>query len=137
MNKKLVVLILVFIFAFVSLYSQGTKKDEQEDKFSTMNVMLTQIIDTPKGVIVEYYAKDEIQYTYIPNKFFEESIAVRVWENDTSISPQANVVFKNGEQFKVKIYMPKNTSSLVYRMKDFLNEKEKEAFNTKELKFTF
>ncbi|HOV13376.1 MAG TPA: hypothetical protein PK771_03740 [Spirochaetota bacterium] len=137
MIKKITILFFILIFSFGYVYSQDAKKDEQKDKFTTMNIMLTQVIDTPKGVILEYYAKDDIQYTYLPDRFFEESMAVRVWENDTTISPQANVVFKNGEQFKVKIYMPKNASSLIYRLKDFLSDKEKEAFKVKELKFVF
>jgi len=86
---------------------------------------------------LEYYAKNEPQYVYLPFSFFDESIAVKIWEDDRNISPQANVVFKNLEQFKVKIYMPKDASSLVYRMKDFLTDDEKKAFEVKELKFVF
>lgn len=142
MAKKIMTSFFILVLSIGVLFSQDAKKDdvkkeEVKDKFTTMNIMLTQVIDTPKGMILEYYAKNDVKYTYIPLSFFDQSIAVKVWEDDRNISPQANVVFKNLEQFKVKIYIPKNASSLVYRMKDFLSEDDKKAFETKELKFVF
>ncbi len=137
MNKKIFWLFLLFTFSIGMAYAADEKKEEAKDKYTTMNIMLSQVIDTPMGMILEYYAKNEPQYVYLPFSFFDESIAVKIWEDDRNISPQANVVFKNLEQFKVKIYMPKDASSLVYRMKDFLTDDEKKAFEVKELKFVF
>ncbi|OHD18114.1 MAG: hypothetical protein A2086_05600 [Spirochaetes bacterium GWD1_27_9] len=135
-NQIKIITLFVFIFSCGLLFSEDTKK-EPEDKYTTMNIMLTKIVDTSKGVIIEYFAGDQLTYTYLPDDFFKSGMAVRVWEDDRNISPQANVVFKNLKPFKVKLYIPRNASSLIYRYKEFLTDEEKDKFKVTDLEFKF
>jgi hypothetical protein len=131
-KTRLLALILI-LCAYGVLFAQDKKSDEPQDKYTTVNIMLTQITATKLGSIVQYFGKDELKLLYIPDDFYNKNIAVNVWENDTKISPQMNVVYKNLKPFRVKIYIPKNASSLTYRYKELLTDEEKDKFKTSEI----
>ena len=132
MIKKL--LILVILILSISLaYSQDTTSTTIQSKLTSVNIMLVTIIDTPKGMILEYFGSTDVKRIYLPFDFFNKSIAVKVFEEDADVAPQASVIYKDLQPFKIKIYMPRKASSLTYRYKDMLSDEEKEKFKTTNL----
>ncbi len=133
MKKFLFVFAIFFSFAFI--YAQNnTVANSTSDKYSAMPFMISQIFECSEGVVVKYITdKGDIKTTYLPFKFFRDGTVVRVTENDTKISPQMSVVFKNLKQFKVKLYLAENQSNNVYRIIDTVTPTLREKFNINEL----
>lgn len=135
MNKK-IILALLFIFS-ISILSAQESNTENEDKFSVVNVMLTRITDCRYGMILEYFHGIKLKKVYIPNQFLIDGRAIKVVENDVRVSPQMNIIYKNFEPFKVKLYLAKDISNLTYQFIDYVPPELAEKFNITELTFDF
>jgi len=135
MSKKIALLIIITaLFCSGALYAQDST---QKDKFSTLNFQLTTVWDTSLGVILEYILKGTAKYAYIPNKFFIDRTAVKIWDDDGYIAPQANVIFKNGEPFRIKIYIPRKPQGLQYRIIEILPDDTIKKFSVDKLVFEY
>lgn len=131
-NVKYLAVILLIISLSVCAFSQ--EADEDSDKYTTQNVIITTIYSTEMGQIVEYNANNKKQTAYLPHRFFEEGIAVNIIERDGTLTPQMNIVYKNWQQYRVKIYIAPVLLGPTYKVMDYLPPAIQEKFkNTKEL----
>jgi hypothetical protein len=131
MKVKLAVVILLTAFIFSNISAQEIK---ETDKVTTVNIMIGTIYSTRLGYIIEYYWADKLRELYVPNAFFENRTVVKVYEDNEQISPQMNIVFKNGEAFKIKLYVPNNPNGLNYQVLQTLPDDKAQIFNnTKKL----
>ncbi|MCG8568818.1 MAG: hypothetical protein MJB14_01640 [Spirochaetes bacterium] len=136
MHKKIgFILILLLICSVLPVMSQDTTT--QEDKYSTVNVMIQRITDCRLGVIVEYYYGVKLIRSYFPNHFFSKKWAVKVVENDTHISPQMNIIYKNFKPLRVKLYLQTNVSSPTYRYLEYVSPEIEEKFKNAKMEFVF
>jgi hypothetical protein len=135
MIKGLRYIAVLLLFCSLSAYSQDTKGTE--DKITSTNIIPLVITDTHLGSIIQYYQGVDMKYLYVPSEFFISGKAVRVYMDSSDLTPQINVIFKNEKAFRMKIYMPRNASSLTYRYKDVLTDEEIEKFKTKEILVDF
>lgn len=127
--KKIIYILIFFILVTSILSTQSTS----QDKYTVVNIMIKKIYFTPLGLIIEYSYANKIRHAYLPNKLFEEGIAVKVIDDYTPSSiPQMNLIFKNSEQFKVKIYLPSNPVGPTYPLIDYLSDEMKENFKKAE-----
>jgi hypothetical protein len=133
LNKVKLIIICLFVFSSMIIYSQDNKPKESENKYSTVNIKFEKITDTRYGVILEYFGKEVYRTIYLSDYLFQNNIAVKVWEEDYNVAGQANVVYKDGKPFRIKIYVPRNASDLTYRFKEYVTDEEKEKFKSKEL----
>ena len=134
MNKLRIILIVLLFSSLTFIYGQDTGA-EQNDKYTTQNIMLTRITECRYGLILEYFSGVDLKTSYIPNKFFIDGTAVKIVENDTNISPQMNIIYKNLKPFKVKLYLATNVASLTYRYMDFVSSEIAEKFKVEGLTF--
>lgn len=133
MFKKLFILSILLIS--VCQFSVFSEESVPIDTFFTRNIMIDTVIYTNKGIILNYYSDNKPKQSYLPNSFFLDGKAKQVVDNDRSTTPQANVIFKNGKAFKVKLYVPKNAFCGRYKVVDVLSEEQKEKFKVEELIF--
>lgn len=115
MKKIVVLLVLLLAFNTLVLNSQ-----QDTDKYSAVNLMIYKVYFTNMGMIIDYILVNEIKTLYLPNKFFTDGIAVKIIENDSRATPQMNVIYKNKEPFKVKIYIPSDPGGETYKLLDYL-----------------
>ena len=135
-RKTMIVFIVsILLLNVFSIYSQDTGKTE--DRITSTSIIPVTITDTRLGSIIQYYQGVDLKYVYIPNDFFNTGKVVRVYVDSTDITPQLSVIFKNEKAFRMKIYMPRNASSLTYRYKEMLTDEEVEKFKTAELLIDF
>lgn len=133
MIKKLFILSILLLS--VCQFSVFSEESIPIDTFFTRNIMIDTVIYTNKGIILNYYSENNFRQTYLPNSFFLDGKAKQVVDNDRSTTPQANVIFKNGKPFKIKLYVPKNAFGGRYKVVDVLSEEQKEKFKTEDLIF--
>ncbi|HOF00220.1 MAG TPA: hypothetical protein PK385_03640 [Spirochaetota bacterium] len=131
--KKL--FILPILLLSVCQFSVFSEESIPIDTFFTRNIMIATVIYTNRGIILNYYIDNKPRETYLPNAFFINGKAKQVIDEDRSTTPQANVIFKNGKAFKIKLYVPKNAFGGRYKVIDVLSEEQKEKFKTEELIF--
>lgn len=129
------VLILTFILLTVFLNAQDGADNGDKDKYTAQNYLVSRIIDTPLGKIVEYYPDGSFEgkMLYLPSKFFNDGSAVVVNETNTNISPQMNVIFKNGKPFRAKLYINPTASDARNKYIEVLSNSIREGFQTEEL----
>lgn len=132
-RKKLMYIITLLLITLTFSFSQGTK----EDKYTTINVMISKVYSTSKGLIIEYFSSGKKRQTYLPNKFFDEGIAVKVIAENTSMTPQMNIIYRNLEPYKVKIYLPRFFDSITYQVMGFMTKEHIEKFKVDKLIFVF
>lgn len=135
-NKFFLIVILLFILGSTGIFAQDSLPI---DKYDTKNIMLASIIYTKLGLILVYYIEDVAKEAYIPFQFFRDGRAKQVAENSSIITPQANIIYKNGRPFKIKIYIPtKSTGGTAYKLMDAIPDDIKEKFkNTTDLYFEY
>ena len=97
-------------------------------KITTVNVMIYRIYSTRMGMVVEYFAGDNIKTTYFPNSFFMNKTVVKIIEDDYSITPQMNVVYKDQVPYKIKLYVPPIYDGYIYRIIEFMPDDLVEKF---------
>lgn len=136
MRKRIVLfIILFFLLISINIFAQNFVLN---DRFETKNIMLASIIYTKMGLILVYYVNDVAKESYIPFEFFRDGRAKEVVEDSIMITPQANIIYKNGTPFKVKIYVPSKTRGTAYKLLDAISDEIKEKFNnTKDLYFEY
>jgi hypothetical protein len=115
----------------------GQANDDSGDKFTSVNVMLSTVYTTKLGMILEYYSSQKIQQTYLPNQFFIDGRALKVYEDNSNLTPQINIIYKNQKPYKVKIYVPSKPYGLTYRTISFITEELRKGFAVSDLKFEF
>jgi hypothetical protein len=134
MKVKLAVILLLTAFIFNNISAQEIK---ETDKVTTVNIMIGTIYSTRLGYIIEYYWADKYRELYVPNAFFENRTVVKVYENNESISPQMNIVFKNSEPYKIKLYIPTSPNGFTYQVLQVLPDDKAQIFNnTKKLEIS-
>ncbi|HOJ65146.1 MAG TPA: hypothetical protein PLE45_12085 [Spirochaetota bacterium] len=134
-NRFFLIFIFLLIAGFNSLFSEDSIPI---DKYDTKNIMLSSIIYTKLGLILVYYVDDIAKEAYVPFEFFRDGRAKQVIEDDIMVTPQANIIYKNGKPFKVKIYVPTKTRGTAYKLMDAMPEDIKEKFkNTTDLYFEY
>lgn len=131
--RKLYIVLIILIVVIGISYAQN----KDDNKYTTKNVMLKTIYTCKKGLIVEYFAGGKNRQIYLPNKFFDDGKAVRVIDDDGRATPQMNIIYKNLEPMKVKVYTPTLYTGITYQVIEFLSKEQEEAFETDELKFDF
>ena len=126
---------LIYIFILILLISSSLSgQAATTDKMTTINVMISTIYSTSLGLIIEYYSDGKMRECYLPNSFFEDRTVVKVLEDDPNISPQMNVVYRNNEPYKIKLYVPTYPNGLTYQAIPFLPDDKIQLFNnTKKL----
>jgi hypothetical protein len=129
------ILVVFLLVSSIAVYSQGTVKDE--DKITSTQIIPMVLTDTRLGTIIQYFEGIDLKYLYVPNEFFNSGMVSRIYVGSTDVTPQLSVIFKNGKPFRMKIYMPRNASSMTYRYKEMLTDEEVEKFKTKELLINF
>jgi len=118
MVKKIIMTVFLLLLITAFIYPQSSS----QEKFSTVNIMLKRINFTNLGLIIEYFSGGIVREAYLPHKLFNEGIAVKVVDEDSRTTPQMNIIYKNGEQFKVKIYLPTYPLGPDYPLKDYLTQ---------------
>jgi hypothetical protein len=135
--KKIIYIILIVVFAMSLTYAQDAKKRD-DSKYSCVNVMLSKVYFTRVGLILEYFTGNQMRQTYLPNKFFEQGMAIKVVDNDQKTTPQMNVMYKDLQPYKVKIYMPLAQDGLTYQIIEFMTKEQEDKFtNADKLVFNF
>ena len=132
-RKNALIIIILLMIVTVSLLAQDSVN---EDKYTTVNIMIKTVYSTSMGLIIEYYSRGKIRRLYLPNKFFNEKTAVRIKEDAAFMTPQMNIVFKNKEAYKVKLYMPTYIDGFTYQVINFMTNELIEKFNSTD-KLTF
>lgn len=136
MIKKIVIALLML--CMVTIYAQDKPaSEENDDKYTVVNIMLNQIFQCSEGLILKYRANNENKIAYIPNKFFRQRIAVKVDEEDTNISPQMNLILKNGKPHRVKLYLASKASNMTYRLMEFVTADTRSKFKMDELQIEY
>jgi hypothetical protein len=131
--NKIIFIILILFFGTLCF----AQESGGQDKYTAVNFMVERIYFTRYGLIIHYFKEGRYEYLYLPNKFFEERIAVRIKEGDGKIVPQMSVIFKNLEPIKVKIYVPFVFDGPKYRIVDYVPTKMEERFkNTEKIEIT-
>lgn len=102
LGKILIVFVIISFFSPLLLQPQATL----DDKITTINLFIVTIYTTNMGLIIDYYSGNRIRTTYLPNRFFEDKTVVKIIENNYLLTPQMNVVYRNTEPYKIKLYMP-------------------------------
>ncbi len=119
--------IMVVFLMVITIFM--TAQTDNQDKFTTMNVMIGKIFFTSYGWIVEYSAGGKIRQAYLPNKFFDTGIAVKIPDDYSNTTPQMNIIYKNKEQLKVKIYVPTYPIGYKYPLLEYLSKEIIDSFN--------
>ena len=123
----LITLVLSLFYPFI-LSSQAT--DDYDDiKITTTNVMIYKLYKTRLGLAVEYYAGGKIRRAYFPHRFFMNKTVVTILEGDYQITPQMNIVYKNQELFKVKLYIPPIPDGYIYQILENMPQDMVDDFN--------
>ncbi len=104
--KRLIVLFMVL--TGMSLYGQ-----QQQDTFTSVNYSINRITTTLYGWIIHYSVGSTEKELYLPTHFFSRGVVVRVNADDT-IAPQMNVILKNLEPFKLRLYIPVDVENRPY-----------------------
>ncbi len=136
---KKILLVLSIILTFTTIYAQeaeATAENNSDDKYTVNNYMITKVFQCSEGLIINYLdaqKSQDIKIMHIPNKFFREKKAFRYNENSGKIAPQMNVVLKNSQPFKVKLYLHNNKSDSTYRFLDVIPNDLVENFNIDEI----
>jgi hypothetical protein len=125
----------IYIFILIVLISSFLSgQTATADKMTTVNVMISTIYSTNMGLIIEYYSDGKMRECYMPNSFFEDRTVVKIIEDNPTIAPQMNVVYKNNEPYKVKLYVPTYPNGLTYQAIPYLPDDKVQLFNnTKKL----
>jgi len=126
---KRISLAVIFLMA-VSFFM--TSQSSDQDKYSTMNIMIGKIYFTTYGLIVEYSSGGKVRQAFLPTKFFNTGIAIKIPDDNSNTTPQMNIIFKNKEQLKVKIYMPTYPIGYKYPLLEYLSKEIIDSFNKQE-----
>ncbi len=133
--KKILSSILFVLFLCPLLFSQS-QNNSKNDKYSSVNVIVQTIWSTKMGIVVDYYLDGEILSAYIPNKYFDDKTVIRIYEDNSQISPQMNIIYKNLEPFRVKLYVPTNPYGPKYKVIEIMPNDLIDKFkNTTKLEF--
>jgi|GEM_PF-1647397 len=124
----------IILFLFILIFSSlcFAQENDSQAKYTAVNFMVERIYFTRLGLIVYYYAEGRFQYLYLPNKFFNDGIAIKIKEGDGKITPQMSIIFKNFEPVKVKLYVPFVFDGPRYRIMDYLTKTIEDKFNSTE-----
>ena len=120
-------LIVCILSVCLALYPQAT---QQEDKYTSVNIMVSKVTSTELGYIVQYYAGGKFRELYLPTRFFFNGLAVKVVEESPQIAPQMSIIYKNLAPLKVKLYMPSNPEGLQYPAIEFMPKDMTDKFNS-------
>ena len=134
MNKLKILAVLILLLCPAALFAQD---DADNSKYTTQNVILSRVTECRYGIIIDYFSGTEMKTAYIPNKFFISGKAVKIPENDTNISPQMNIIYKDLQPFRVKLYIATKISNLTYQYMDFVSADIAAKFQIDELTFEF
>lgn len=138
--RKILAISMLFVF-ILSVNAQDAAKDsaqeEDNSKYTVVNSMIRQVVQTSEGLIITYKVDRNFKTTYIPNRFFKEKIAMRIDENNSSVSPQMSVVLKDGKPYRVKLYLANNQSNLTYQYAEILSQNMRDKFKIEELQIEF
>jgi len=130
MKTRLICLVILLILTVYLMSGQVATTD----KMTTVNIMISTIYSTSMGMIIEYYSDNKLRECYLPNSFFEDRTVVKILEDNPHISPQMNIIYRNNEPYKVKLYVPSNPNGLTYQAIPFLSDDKVQMFNnTKKL----
>ena len=100
-----------------------------KDKYFSKTLYLNKIFRTSLGLIVAYYSESELRISYLPEKFFRAgSYCVEIPENSSS-SGTMSLIYRNGEIFRVKIYIPSIPIAGLYGMQYKMTDEDKQKFN--------
>ena len=128
MKIRFAVMLMIITLFFSGVISAQVAGEN--DKVTTVNIMISTIYSTNKGLIVEYYADGKFMECYLPHWFFDQRIVVKVLEDNPQISPQMNVVYKNGEPYKIKLYVPTVTNGWDYQVIEHLPDDKAKIFDS-------
>ena len=122
------ILIIVIILSFFTPLIILPQENLDDIKITTTNIMIYRIFQTRMGLVIEYIAGSRYRRTYFPNSFIMNKTVIKIVEDDYSITPQMNVVYKNGEPYKVKLYIPPVADGYIYQLIEFMPDDLIEKF---------
>ena len=125
-------LLMMMVFAMISVIGYAEDDSLPTDKFFTKNVQLNSIVYTNQGIVVVYNTGRKYREAYLPNKFFNDGRVKMVATNEPGMSMQANVFYRNGKPYKVKIYTNKNAQGPGYVVRENVSASMKEKFENQE-----
>ena len=134
MTKRCILMMLAFVMVGVFAFAEDDSLPT--DTFFTKNVNLNSIVYTNQGIVVVYNTGRKYKEAYLPNKFFEDGRVKMVCTNESDMNLQANVFYRNGKPYKVKIYTNKNAQGPGYIVRENITKTMKDKFDsTEELDF--
>ena len=130
------IILMMMVFAVVGVIGYAEDDSLPTDKFFTKNVNLNSIVYTTQGIVVVYNTGRKYREAYLPNKFFQDGRVKMVSTNEPGLNMQANVFYRNGKPYKVKIYTNKNAQGPGYVVRENVTKTMKDKFDsTEELDF--
>ena len=127
---------MMLAFVMVGVFAFAEDDSLPTDTFFTKNVNLNSIVYTNLGIVVVYNTGRKYKEAYLPNKFFQDGRVKMVPTNETGMNMQANVFYRNGKPYKVKIYTNKNAQGPGYVVRENVTKTMKDKFDsTEELDF--
>ena len=129
-------ILMMMVFAMVCVAGYAEDDSLPTDQFFTKNLQLNSIVYTNQGLVVVYYTGRKFKEAYLPNKFFTDGRVKMVCTNESDMNLQANVFYRNGKPYKVKIYTNKNAQGPGYIVRENITKTMKDKFDsTEELDF--
>ncbi|MBQ3922604.1 MAG: hypothetical protein II707_04845 [Spirochaetales bacterium] len=137
MSKNIVkVILMMTVLAMVGAFAYAEDDSLPTDSFFTKNINLNSIVYTTQGVVVVYNTGRKYKEAYLPNKFFQDGRVKMVPTTESGMNLQANVFYRNGKPYKVKIYTNKNAQGPGYVVRENVTKTMKDKFDsTEELDF--
>ncbi len=134
MTKRCILMMLAFVMVGVFAFAEDDSLPT--DSFFTKNVNLNSIVYTNLGIVVVYNTGRKYKEAYLPNKFFQDGRVKMVPTTESGMNMQANVFYRNGKPYKVKIYTNKNAQGPGYVVRENVTKTMKDKFDsTEELDF--
>ena len=106
-DKKNVYILLIILIVISIVPYINSEEDTSKDRFTALNALIETVYYTQYGMIVEFLSEGKIRQLYIPNRFFDEQLAIRFTEGTEAYAPQLSVIYRNLEPFRIKLYLPK------------------------------
>lgn len=128
--KRLIMALIIILFIFnINLTAK--------DQYFSRTLYLNKIFRTSLGLVVAYYSGGDLLTSYLPEKFFKPgSFCVEIPENSVTAGT-ISLIYKNGEIFRIKIYIPTVPISGLYGMQYKMTEEDKQKFNIDKPVFEF
>ena len=125
LGRLLLIIIILSFFTTLIIIPQVI---DQDAKITTINIMINRVFSTRLGMIVEYYYGGKVRRVYMPNAFFQDKTVVRINEDDYSLTPQMNVIYKDQVAYKIKLYIPTYPDGFTYQVIEYLPQELVDKF---------